>query len=70
MYWNHRVVKHVDTQYDETTYLIHEVYYEGDDEIVAKTQDGVAPMGDTLEELRNELMNMLAACEKEILDND
>lgn len=66
--WNHRIVHKV----DETSEIlgIHEVFYddEGIPEMV--TVNPVGAVGDTLLELREELLSMLAAFEKPILEYD
>ena len=64
-HWNHRVVKHQDNH--AIWYQIHEVYYT-DDKPIGITQDAIAPLGETLEELKEELARMLKACDTPILD--
>ena len=72
--WNHRVFRHVkiDNITGEKTviYAIHETYYKSrdSDEVSGFTSEYVAPFGETLEELREELEMMLKACDKPILD--
>lgn len=68
-HWNHRVMKRkID---GEDVYAIHEVYYEMDDEDrILWTENDVAPCGETLEELKQELQRMLKATEKPVLDYD
>jgi hypothetical protein len=59
VYWNNRVVR---TTVDDTEkYEIHEVYYDANDKIEAWTRDAVAPYGETLEELREDILHMLRA---------
>jgi len=71
MVWNHRIVKRVyhHASGDETTYQIHEVYY---DEIGSEptniTLDPIAPLGETVEELKEELNRMLRALEHPVLN--
>jgi len=63
--WNHRVMKRKDG--DDDWYQIHEVYYDSKREPDSWTADGISPGGNTLEDLRDELIRMLEATEKEIL---
>ena len=65
MTWNHRVVM-VEHPL-ETYYEIREVYYNEHGEITGFTQDGIAPMGETVDELRSELGRMLTCLDKPIL---
>lgn len=68
MSWNHRVIRK--TFGDETYFQIHEVYYDDQGKPKVCTVDSVAAMGETPEILRSELIMMLAAYEKPILDYD
>ena len=68
MSWNHRVMKHEKADGDDDWYQIHEVYYDSKREPGSWTKEGIAPGGNTLEELRDELIKMLEATEKEILN--
>ena len=65
--WNHRVMKHEKADGDDDWYQIHEVYYNSKREPDSWTLDGIKPGGNTLENLRDELIMMLEATEKEIL---
>ena len=65
--WNHRVMKHEKADGDDDWYQIHEVYYDSKREPDSWTVDGIKPGGNTLENLRDELIMMLEATEKEIL---
>ena len=65
--WNHRVMKHEKADGDDDWYQIHEVYYNGKREPNSWTVEGIVPGGNTLEDLRDELIMMLEATEKEIL---
>lgn len=69
MSWNYRVIhrKHAN---DEDTYAIHEVYYNEYGEITLWSQDGISPMGGTLEELRTDIYMQRAALTKPILEWD
>ena len=66
--WNHRVMKHEKADGDDDWYQIHEVYYDSKREPNSWTLEGIKPGGNTLEDLRDELIMMLEATEKEILD--
>lgn len=68
MGWNHRVMRHVNTEWNEVTYKIHEVYYGDDDKVAGWTEEGIAPQGATEEELKTELNQMLEAFNKPTLD--
>lgn len=67
MGWNHRVMKHEKVDGDDDWYQIHEVYYNNKREPNGWTQHGIKPGGNTLEDLRDELIRMLEATEKQIL---
>lgn len=71
--WNHRVVRHrhVSGWGDPYFYVVHEVHYEIDadsEEIVAWSEEGRAPQGDTLEDLKVTLERYLAALAKPVLE--
>ena len=71
--WNHRVIRHRHVPgWDEPYfYVVHEVHYEIDgdsEEIVGWSVEGLAPQGDTLEDLRDELELYLAALAKPVLE--
>ena len=71
MYWNHRVVKTVGKFGGVECFAIHEAYYdEAPDNKLGWTQDPVAVVGDSIEELRFTLESMLAALDEEVIDND
>ncbi len=65
-HWNHRVC--TKTEDEETLYEIHEVYYDDENEIEAWTVNAVKPLGNTLDEIRQELTWMLEAVEQPVLD--
>jgi len=68
-YWKYAVVKR---KYEhETSYEIHELYFNEDNSLHAFTENGVAPYGETKEELFETLMMMLNDCvDKEVYDYD
>lgn len=67
MSWNHRVIKHIDTESDTVHYTVHEVYYE-DDKPVAYTEKPVAPFGENHEELMHDMIRQMGALTKPVLD--
>ena len=73
-HWNHRVIrtehKHKTANGDvwsEAWYTIHEVYYNEEGEIDCWTESGVAPSGESIEEVREVLEWMLNATKKPVL---
>ena len=60
-------MKHEKADGEDDWYQIHEVYYDSKREPDSWTADGISPGGNTLEDLRDELIRMLEATEKEIL---
>ena len=63
--WNHRVVKSVDE--DGTEYLtIQEVYYDDDKPEMHTLELGVE--GETIDDLKETLANMLKCCDQPIMD--
>jgi hypothetical protein len=63
--WNYRVVRKV---YEKETMLgIHEVYYENEIPIMV-TEEAIGAVGDTLEELADELGHMVMAFGKPVLE--
>lgn len=65
-HWNHRVVRQL-LAYDQVRFRIHEVYYtKGVPDKI--TQDGVEPMGETLDELRLELKRYTEALDNPVLN--
>ena len=59
MTWNYRVVHR--RCGDTDTFTIHEVFYNGAGEITAMTEDPVEPMGESLQELKDDVELMLTA---------
>lgn len=75
-HWNHRVIKRETTyrrgESDEITEIafgIVEAYYDDAGKLNGYTEDDIAPYGETLEELRENLQRMLKALDKEVLDD-
>lgn len=73
-YWNHRVVRRVydkGTLREEIGYAVHEAFYgveEGDKPLI--TTESNHPYGETLEELREDLLRMLKCLDNPVLDYD
>ena len=68
--WNHRIVQkeiRVKGKVEETYYEVHEAHYNSNGELCAITEGAVPPVGETVEELEEELQRMIAACKKPIL---
>lgn len=65
MSWSYRVMRQRFPS-GEVVYQIHELY----DKPNGWTTDGVAPAGDSVLGLREELHRMLAACDHPVLDYD
>lgn len=67
-HWNHRVIKRHDKKAEITTFQIHEVYYDDNHKIEGWTQSPVAPMGEMISELKEELEYFMKALEKPLLE--
>lgn len=67
-YWNHRVIRKSHDDFEELSYQIHEVYYEDDGSIMAWTESAMQPLGETPEELREDIRFFLKAFQKPILE--
>lgn len=67
MTWSYRIVKRQGQEGPEA-YAIYEVYYNEQGEIEAMTASPAFPAGETPEELRHDLMNMLADCDLPVLE--
>lgn len=65
MTWNHRVVRQ-DTP-EGPVFTVHEVFYAAEDRITNWTERPVAPLGDSLDELRQEIEMFREACAKPVL---
>lgn len=64
MTWNYRVI------FNKDVFQIHEVYYNEAGEITAISQDPIAPVGETLEELQGDLEYYLHALKRPVLKMD
>ena len=65
--WNYRLMRHTDA-FGREYYAIHEAYYNDVGEVTAWTDDAASPMGQTLEEVREELDRMLRAIDYPIVE--
>lgn len=74
MTWNHRVLRHLDGPRSQTLsgewYAVHEVYYDDSGRARSCTVNPVAPIGETPEELLEELSRYVAALGQPVLDYD
>lgn len=68
MSWNYRAV--VTRTNGETSYAIHEVYYDEQGKENGLTECGIAPIGDSLDDLKLCLELMLNAINKPLLSWD
>ena len=64
MTWDYRVIE------DKENFRIHEVYYNDAGEITAISEDSIAPEGETLEELKDDLKYYFAALKRPVLKKD
>lgn len=69
MSWNYRIYKRASPlEGEEPTYEIVEAFYNSDGSLRAITTEGVAPMGDSPDDLEKVLHWMLLAFNKQILE--
>lgn len=66
--WNYRVMRRTHERLDMETYAVYEVYYNADGEVTTWTETPVAPRGDTLEELKEDIAMQALAFDKPVLD--
>lgn len=76
-YWNYRVVEKNTTNkidcseivYDNTSYSIHEIYYDEDDNITMCSAESIAGYGEScVKDLEVDLKFMVEACNKPVLN--
>lgn len=65
--WNHRVIRKENAA-GEPSFEIHEVYYDEAGAITNWMQNAVNPFGETLAELREEVLHFLTAFRKDVLE--
>lgn len=66
--WNYRVIHKIEN--GEHTYAIHEVYYNENGEPWNVTVNSTAPLGETLQELLDDLEHYIDAINRPILEFD
>lgn len=67
MKWNYRIMRHTDAggrQY----YAVHETYYGDAGEVMGSTEEAASVMGETLDEVREELDRMLRALDYPVIE--
>lgn len=69
-YWNYRVIEKYHKETDTSTYHIHEVYYTDDGTIESWTESAVEPMGETVDELREDIRFFIKAFQKPVLKEE
>lgn len=72
-HWNHRVIVKEYTHEDgyiEKFYAIHEVYYDKNNKPEGVTMEGIAIIGDSVEDLKKTLEQMKEACKLPVLNYD
>ncbi len=66
MSWNHRILRR--TFEGETFYAVHEVYYDENGNPNGCTDESVSPKGETMDELRSDILSFHDALTKPILN--
>jgi hypothetical protein len=69
-HWNYRIIEKYHKKTDITTYHIHEVYYTDDGIIESWTESAVEPMGETVDELREDIRFFIKAFQKPVLKEE
>lgn len=67
MFWNYRVVRRQNPS-GETTFSIHEAYYDEDGNVGTITTEPVQPQGETFEELKKDLEWYYQAFNRPVLE--
>lgn len=67
MTWNNRVFRNIHEN-GEIYYTVNEVYYNKDGSIMGYIEEGKAPWGTDVDELRWVIQMMLESCDDEIID--
>lgn len=65
--WNYRLMRHTDA-FGREYFAIHEAYYDDAGNVTAWTDDAASPMGETKDEVREELERMLRALEYPVVE--
>jgi len=66
--WNYRVIRKPTPDTDSVVYQIHEVYYREDGTIEGWTAEPVTPLGESVEELREDIRYFLHAFRRPVLE--
>ena len=66
--WNYRVIRKPTPDTDSVVYQIHEVYYREDGTIEGWTAEPVTPLGESVEELREDIRYFLQAFRRPVLE--
>ncbi len=66
-YWNYRIIRKYHKGTDTNSFHIHEVYYNDKHQIDGWTKSAIAPMGETLAELKRDIELLTKAFEKSVL---
>ncbi|MCR4290069.1 MAG: hypothetical protein NUV86_07405 [Candidatus Scalindua sp.] len=69
-HWNYRVIEKYHKETDKSTYHIHEVYYSDDGTIESWTESAVEPMGETVDELREDIRFFIKAFQMSVLKEE
>lgn len=69
-HWNYRVIEKYHKETDTNTYHIHEVYYSDDGIIESWSESAVEPMGETVDELREDIRFFIKAFQKPVLKEE
>ena len=67
MFWNYRIIARDGGQPEGHSYGVHEVYYRDDGGILYWTAEPIESTGDTLAEVEDTLIAMLAATKRPVL---
>jgi len=65
--WNYRLMRHIDA-FGREYFAIHEAYYNDVGEVTAWTDDAASPMGQTMDEVRDDLEKMLRALDYPVVE--
>jgi len=70
MHWNHRVIRKPQDDEDAPyTFEIHEVFYDDDGYPDGYTENAVAPFGESISELKQDLEWFMRALDKPVLED-
>ena len=68
--WNYRVLERTCKKTHEKTYAVHEVYYDETGRPEGCTENSIAPMGESLAELKSDMNHYLQALKETVLVYD